>query len=85
MSGSVPRSNIHVVIDIIGVMPDPAEMNRYLSAGKSVWVNQPAGPVAFNWVPGTRWSSIQRVPMLSACALTVTEMDRGREGDDEIV
>lgn len=36
-------------------------------------------------MPGFRWSNIQRVPTLPACAFTVTEMDSGREGLDEMV
>ena len=31
-------------IDIIGVMPEPAEMNRYLVAGWLCSVKSPAGP-----------------------------------------
>ena len=33
MSVSCARSQAQVVMDIIGVMPDPAEMNRYFAAG----------------------------------------------------
>lgn len=74
-----------VVIDIIGVMPDPAEMKRYFFASWFRLEKSPAGPSALIRTPGTRLSSIQRVPILPACAFTVTEIDRGREGEDEIV
>ena len=80
-----PESHAHVVIAIIGVIPDPAEMNRYFSAGWRKELNTPAGPCALIRMPGFRWSSIQRVPMLPGCALTVTEIDKGRDGLDEIV
>ena len=36
-------------------------------------------------MPGRRWSSIQRVPMLPAAALTVIAIVSGRDGDDEMV
>ena len=84
-SAGRPRSNIQVVIDIIGVIPDPAEMNRYFSDGWWWLEKRPAGLVALIRIPGFRWSSIQRVPRLPGCALTVTEIDIGREGEDEMV
>ena len=74
-----------MVIDIIGVMPDPALMNRYFAAGWTWCEKSPPGPVALIAMPGRRWSSIQRPPMLSGWALTVTVSDVGREGADEIV
>jgi len=85
MSGSSPESQIQVVIDSIGVMPDPAEMNRYLRGLASGSTNTPDGPKARTRVPGVRWSIIQRVPRLTSCALTVMVIDRGREGLDEMV
>ena len=45
----------------------------------------PFGPKARIRMPGLRWSSIQRVPIEVDCALTVTEIDSGREGDELIV
>ena len=36
-------------------------------------------------VPTPRLSNIQRVPMLPGCALTVTAMENGRDGDDDRV
>ena len=68
-----------------GVMPVPAEMNRYLSSPRIGIVNIPAGPRARIRMPGRRWSSIQRVPMLPAGALTVIPIVSGREGEDEMV
>lgn len=85
MSGISPESHAHVVIDITGVIPDPAEMNRYFFAGCRRKVNCPAGPWALIHIPGFRWSSSQRVPTDPACAFTVIEVDRGREGLDEMV
>ena len=35
--------------------------------------------------PCLRWSNIQRVPMLPACALTVTAIENGRDGLDDSV
>ena len=72
-------------MDIIGVMPDPAEMKRYFSAGCCAMQNSPAGPMALIVMPGPRLSIIQRVPTLVSCALAVIEIDLGREGEEEIV
>ncbi len=36
-------------------------------------------------MPGIRLSNIQRVPMLPACAFTVTAIENGRDGDDDSV
>ncbi len=36
-------------------------------------------------MPGFSLSSIQRPPIEPGCALTVTESDSGREGEEEIV
>ena len=38
--------------DIIGVMPDPAEMNRYFLAGCRMKLNTPAGPNALMFRQG---------------------------------
>ena len=72
-------------IDIIGVMPEPAETNRYLAEGWLCSENSPAGPNALTWPPGLRFSNIQRVPTLPACALTVTAIENGRDGEDDSV
>jgi len=76
---------MNVVIDIIGVIPDPAEMKRYFSAWWFRCEKSPAGPRALIRTPGARLSSIQRVPILSSCAFAAIEIDRGRDGEDEIV
>ena len=68
-----------------GVIPVPAEMNRYLPAPFIGSVNIPAGPLARMRIPGRRWSSIQRVPTLPFSALTVIAIVSGRDGDDEMV
>lgn len=44
-----------------------------------------AGPCARSRMPGLRWSSIQRVPRLPGRALTITEIDSGREGEEAMV
>ena len=44
ISGSVPSSKIHVVIDIIDVMPEPAKMKKHFSAACSRCVKKPEGP-----------------------------------------
>ncbi len=44
MSGISPESQAQVVIDIMGVMPEPAEMNRYFGLRCRSEVNCPAGP-----------------------------------------
>ena len=85
MSGISPESQAQVVIDIIGVMPAPADMNRYFRAGWRNEVNWPAGPRARRRIPGCRWSIIQRAPRLPGCAFTVIEIESGRDGEDEIV
>ena len=72
-------------MDIIGVMPEPAERKRYFAAGLLCSEKSPAGPYAFTCVPGRRLSNIQRVPMLPACAFTVTAIENGRDGLDESV
>ena len=54
-----------IIIDIIGVMPEPAEINRNFFAELLALVNRPAGPSALIRLPGRRLSSIQRVPILS--------------------
>ena len=72
-------------MDIIGVMPEPAEMKRYFFAGCWDMQNRPAGPMALILSPGPRLSIIQRVPTLLSCALAVMQIDRGREGEEEIV
>ncbi|MNW22155.1 hypothetical protein D3C71_2234860 [compost metagenome] len=66
-------------------MPEPAEINRYLSPGWRTKLKSPSGPKARSFIPGFRCSNIQRVPMLSDCALTVTAIDSGREGVDDRV
>ena len=76
---------MEVVIDIIGVMPDPAEMNRYFSDGWFRCENVPPGPIAFNRMPGSRLSSIQRVPIDPSWALTVIVSEVGRDGEDDTV
>ena len=85
MSGMRPESKWFVSIDIIGVMPEPAEMNRYFSAGWNAVENSPAGPLARTRMPGRRLSNIHCVPIDFSCALTVTVSEVGREGDEEIV
>jgi hypothetical protein len=37
------------------------------------------------WPPGLRFSNIQRVPMLPGCALTVTAIENGRDGEEDSV
>jgi hypothetical protein len=44
MSGISPESQAQVVIDIRGVTPDPAEMNRYFGASCRTKLKIPAGP-----------------------------------------
>ena len=85
ISGIFPLSQAQVVIDIIGVMPEPAEMKRCLRAGCKAALNRPAGPCALSRIPARRLLISQRVPSDPACALTVSEIELGREGLDEIV
>lgn len=44
MSAAGSQSNSQRMIDIIGVMPEPAEMNRYLFAELRNCVKWPLGP-----------------------------------------
>ena len=85
MSGISPASQAQVVIDIIGVMPEPAEIIRYFGEKWRRSVNSPKGPRAFSRIPGRRLSISQRDPCEPGCAFTVTESDSGREGEEEIV
>lgn len=72
-------------IDIIGVTPDPAEINRYCDAGWLWWVKAPIGPIAPIRSPGLRWSNIHRVPIDPGWALAVTDIVSGRDGLDDRV
>ena len=85
ISGISPLSQAQVVIDIIGVIPEPAEMKRYFRAGCWRRLNTPAGPCARSRIPGFSCSISQREPTDPGCAFTVTDSDKGREGEDEIV
>ena len=44
MSGISPESQAQVVIDMTGVMPDPAEMDRYFGASCLTKLKMPLGP-----------------------------------------
>jgi hypothetical protein len=74
-----------VVIAIIGVTPEPAEISRSLRSGGTSGTKMPPGPIALTRVPSPMWSSIHRVPTLAPAALTVRVIDSGRDGLDEIV
>ncbi len=71
-------------IDIIGVSRSRRD-EQYFSEDNARRKNHRAARRAFNFMPGLRLSNIQRVPIDSFCALTVTATAKGRDGVDDSV
>ena len=72
-----------MVIAIIGVTPDPAEISSSFRSAGTSGTKIPPGPIALTSIPSRKVSSIHRVPRLVLCARTVRVIDKGRDGLEE--